>query len=263
MTAPCQLTLASVRFYGPRVSNGYPFRDRPPTARELSRLILALSTYRDGSGQQVAAGRSQPGWRDFERAVASALGGETPENKGVFDVVLPVDAGYPYGLSLKTSVAKSGFVLMELHNSLAKATAWLNERGVNPRTDPALAGPLLIDQVRSWHQALGEEIDTDNSSYLVLTHDRAWRDFQISWFSLDVHHPDPSMMAWAHTGRRIHASYGGHQYWEWYGESGGQLKYYPPLSLALWVSDPFQLLDPPDEETPILKAQRYWPDAFS
>lgn len=241
---------------------GYPFRDRPPSGEELRDIILALSTYRDGSGQQVAAGHSQPGWRDFERATASALGGECPENKGVFDVVVEVDDGLPYGLSLKTSAMRSGFILMELHNSYAKAWAWLNERSIDPKADPEAAGIALIDQVRAWHNEVRDTVDVDRSSYLVLTHDRTWTFFQVSWFPLDLHTPDPALMIWEFTGRRIFATFHNHQYWEWYGESGGQLKYYPRLADARWVSDPFELADPPSEDTPILKARRYWPDQF-
>jgi hypothetical protein len=244
------------------VATEYAFRDRPPSEEEFRDLVLALSTYRDGSGQQVAAGRSQPGWRDFERATASALGGDCPENKGVFDVVVPVDDGLPYGLSLKTSALKSGFVLMELHNSYAKAWGYLNDRGIDPKVDAAAAGAALIEQVLGWHAEVEAEIDLARSSYVVLTHDRTWQIFQLSWFSLTLDDPDPGRMEWAFAGRRIFARWEDHQWWEWYGESGGQLKYYPPLTLARWVSEPFELWDPPSEETPIAKARRYWPDAF-
>ena len=242
----------------------YAFRDRSPSAKELERIILALSTYRDGSGQVVAAGRSQPGWRDFERATASALGGSAPENKGVFDVVVAVNGGpLPYGLSLKTSAYRRGFVLMELHNSLAKSWNYLRARGIDPNSSPQLAGVALIDQVREWHLEVDHEIDVSRSSYLVLTHDRVWRKFQLSWYNLDLHTPAPELMRWEYTGRRIFATFDGHQYWEWYGESGGQLKYYPKLEDALWVSEPFELAEPPYEETPLDKAKRYWPDRVS
>ena len=241
---------------------GYPFRDRPPTDPELERLVLALSTYRDGSGQVMAAKRSQPGWRDFERATASALSGVCPENKGVFDVLMPVASGKPYGLSLKTSAKRTGFVLMELHNSYAKAWAWLNSRRLDPKESPLEAGVALIEQVTRWHEEAAEGIDVGASSYLVLTHDRAWRLFQLSWFALGLDRPEPSDMEWLSTGRRICATWNGHQYWEWYGESGGQLKYYPRLEDALWVSEAFELRDPPTEDTPLAKAQRYWPDGF-
>jgi hypothetical protein len=244
------------------MAEGYAFRERPPTALELTRIVLALSTYRDGSGQIVAAKRNQPGWRDFERATASALGGVCPENKGIFDVLIRTDAPRPYGLSLKTSVQKRDFVLMELHNSYAKAWACLNGLGIDPRVDPSRAGAALIQQVEEWHREKRDEVDIERSSYVVLTHDRAWKKFQLSWFALPLNRPDPATMYWESTGKRIRATLDGHQYWEWYGESGGQLKYYPRLTDALWVSDDFELRDPPTEDTPVAKARRYWPDEF-
>ncbi|MEW6739449.1 MAG: hypothetical protein ACOYU2_00250 [Nitrospirota bacterium] len=61
--------------------------DRPPTTVEKFRLLL--STYQDGSGMLAQKqGRTLPGWRDFERAVAVAFNGESQENKFIFDVLL-------------------------------------------------------------------------------------------------------------------------------------------------------------------------------
>ena len=59
-----------------------PFIHRNPTALELEKFRLILSTYQDGSGQQVAkGGETIPGWRDFERSVAITFGGISQENK--------------------------------------------------------------------------------------------------------------------------------------------------------------------------------------
>ena len=51
-------------------------------------------------------GLSKPGWRDFERAVAAALGGAPPkgeaqEGKNVFDVAVPTGSGLYKGISCK------------------------------------------------------------------------------------------------------------------------------------------------------------------
>lgn len=35
---------------------------------------------------------------------------------------------------------------------------------------------------------------------------------------------------------------------EWYAHAGGQLKYYPPTTQALWISDVFQLEPLPENE---------------
>jgi hypothetical protein len=79
-----------------------PYKDRPLNHRELEMLRLTLSSFRDGSGQVVskAAGGSMPGFRDYERALAAVLGGVTPENKGLFDVLIPAGAK-PFGISCK------------------------------------------------------------------------------------------------------------------------------------------------------------------
>ena len=106
------------------------FVHRPPTRRELEKLRLILSTYQDGTGMQQdkkQKGRTLPGWRDFERAVALAFGGIAPENKAVFDVIL-TDSGRPevkYGLSCKMRseldrIDRDGRVTIELSNSYGK-----------------------------------------------------------------------------------------------------------------------------------------------
>ena len=48
--------------------------DRPPTTQEVEKLRLILSTFQDGSGQlALSDGRTLPGWRDFERALALSI----------------------------------------------------------------------------------------------------------------------------------------------------------------------------------------------
>ena len=66
-----------------------PLINRAPTPDETKLLMLAMSTYRDGTGQEREKdGSTRPGWRDFERIFAEILGGSAPENKDVFDVVV-------------------------------------------------------------------------------------------------------------------------------------------------------------------------------
>ena len=63
---------------------------RPPTPQEFEKFRLILSTYQDGTGMLAAAsGRTLPGWRDFERAIALTFNGAASENKDIFDVRLP------------------------------------------------------------------------------------------------------------------------------------------------------------------------------
>ncbi len=46
---------------------------------------------------------TQPGWRDFERAVAAAFGGKAQESKYIFDVIIPQldQADLQVGISCK------------------------------------------------------------------------------------------------------------------------------------------------------------------
>lgn len=66
-----------------------PFRDRPLSDLEFEVLRLVLSTFCDGTGQTI---RNRPGTvpnsRDYERSLAAVLRARTPENKGVYDVVV-------------------------------------------------------------------------------------------------------------------------------------------------------------------------------
>src|SRR5579859_6855404 len=65
------------------------FIDREPTPREFEKFRLLLSTFQDGSGMlAIRGGKTLPGWRDFERAVAAAFEGENQENKFIFDVLI-------------------------------------------------------------------------------------------------------------------------------------------------------------------------------
>lgn len=171
-------------------------------------MRLILSTFRDGGGQVVLkrTGESMPGFRDFERTVAAVCGGQTREDKGVFDVLIPVD-GKPYGISCKMSslqpfAHQAGF--MELTNSAKKFA--------DPRTD--------ID----W-TVEGRKQPTTVNGYIQ------------------------------HNGRR-------HRLWQVYPNSGGQLKYYPPLTWATWSSEPFALERPPAESLPE-RAAEYFPKAWS
>ncbi len=86
-----------------------PLVDRNPTRQELEKLRLVLSIYQDGSGMLMQKdGRTLPGWRDFERAVASVFQGKAQENKALFDVLLS-DTARPstsYGLSCKMRDSK-------------------------------------------------------------------------------------------------------------------------------------------------------------
>lgn len=250
------------------------FRDRPLTDEEMEALRLILSTFRDGSGMVVLKdGRVMPGYRDFERALAAVLDGTAPENKGVFDVIVP-DQPLPVGISCKMSktqppAKQSSF--MELTNSAAKFRDHLLQLQVHWSTEPTLAGPALIDLVESWHFALDAEINVLGSKYAVLSHDTRWNKFQLLCFPLDLKVMNPrGDVDWVAEGKAL-AGYiddngRRHRLWHIYPNSGGQMKYYPLLKWAEWITPEFDL------ETPPLgslreRAENYfpaqWPNAIS
>ena len=236
-----------------------PFRDRVPTDAEVEKIRLILSTFRDGSGMQNRSDGTEPGWRDAERSFAAALGGFAPEGKGIFDVIVPAaDGALPYGLSIKTSTIRNErSVISELHNSQSKAQKHLNELGIDWTTQPAAAGSALVWQVLGWHDAERQHVDVGRSSYVHLVHDRTWTTWRILWFPLDL--LQPVNLTWDYSGARIFGKTAeGHTLWEWYGRSGGQLKWYPLIADAVWDSGYFEL-EPAVAGTLVEKAQQMYP----
>ncbi len=253
------------------------FVDRNPTPHELEKLRLLLSTFQDGSGMLVLKdGTNLPGWRDFERAVAVAFNGQAQENKAVFDVLL---AGADqkgletnYGISCKmrgtlNDTRRTGRVTIELSNSASKFWTHLQTaKGIthdNWKQHPTNVGVGLIELVEDWHRAESREkaVDVTRSSYLVLS----WQEpktgrgakigqnspatYQLHRFPVTL--PNPATLQWSfpskrsrqqdiEAGRLVGRDQSG-TVLEWYGESGGQLKYYPAVSEATWRSDEFQM----------------------
>lgn len=235
-----------------------PFRDRPLSSTEIERMRLALSTFRDGSGQYLKKQKIfMPDYLDFERVTALVCGGTTSEDKGVFDVTVPTPDGLPIGISCKMatvqSVAtKSSF--MELSNSQKKFEDEFSRRSINWKTQPELAGPAVVNLVESWHLVHKDRLDLAGSRYLVLSHDERWTRFQLLCFPLSLSRsPD---IEWCNEGANknggpstvagyIYDDGRRHRLWQLYQNSGGQLKYYPLLEWADWTSDVFELESPP------------------
>lgn len=256
--------------------------NRAPTECEVERLRLILSTYQDGTGMlQVENSMTLPGWRDFERAVALAFNGEAQESKAIFDVLLSSEdrSNVKYGLSCKmrrelNKIERTGRVSLELSNSAGQFWDYLRTKGIdqsNYRDKPLEVGISLIEVVESWHHAVSIErggfIDLSKSYYLVLSWNQA-RYYQLHQFSLTM--PNPTKLNWyfptkkgGDTGRRITGDDDSGALFEWYGESGGQLKYYPLASTAIWASEIFQLEPLGDIEYGILKKTvAYFPEKW-
>lgn len=263
-----------------------PFVDRRPTPAEVERIRLILSTYQDGTGMLVVEdGKTLPGWRDFERAVAVALGGVAQESKAVFDVVLrPAKEEHrpKYGLSCKmrrelNRTKKDGRATIEVSNAAGKFWDALDERGINKENYPskaAEAGSALLDVVIGWHEVVsiknGGMFDISKSSYLVLLWN-AEPKYQLFQFPLQLF--DAAKLTWSvpkskknpeKDSRRLCGHDGEGNVVEWYGSSGGQLKLYPSINNALWASDPFMLERLPDGSRSVLhKVEAYFPEQWA
>ncbi|MGI4787404.1 MAG: hypothetical protein ACRYFS_00995 [Janthinobacterium lividum] len=261
------------------------FVGRNPSAQEIERLRLILSSYQDGTGMlSVSNGRTLPGWRDFERAVALAFNGIGPENKAIFDVLLTdeVQPNAKYGLSCKMRkelerISRDGRVTIEMSNSSGQFWDQLALKAIfttNYKEKPNEVGETVVNLVRQWHQsaALGQQsrLDLSRSSYLVLSWSNK-EQYQLHQFSLTL--PNPEELNWyfpmkkiAGTetlGRHLNGDDADGRVFEWYGESGGQLKYYPKADSALWQSEIFYLEPLPDSEHGILaKTATYFPELW-
>lgn len=265
-----------------------PLVHRSPTPSEVERLRLILSTYQDGFGMLAVAGSSRtlPGWRDFERAVATVFGGVAQENKGIFDVLVPDpdNTGVEYGLACKMrstlrDTERTGRVTMELSNASGEFWDYLNSKGYNQtnyRSYPAEVGTVLTEIIESWHTDVSMEsggtVDVTKSCYLALSWHRPSGRYQLHQFGIGI--PDPSTLTWSFPsargggeGRRLMGEDATGKLLEWYGQSGGQLKYYPPVSSASWCSEPFELEPLPElpevEDRLIGKAELYFRDLWS
>ncbi len=250
---------------------------RTLTPNEVEKIRLILSTYQDGTGMLAQkSGGTLPGWRDFERTVAIVLGGEAQENKAIFDVLVPEPAQSPikYGLSCKmrrelSQIDKTGRVAFELSNSAGKFWTHLKLKKIfqkNYRRNPSEVGAALLDLVKQWHDevsiANGGIVDLDASSYLVLSWNKmGW--YQLYQFPIHLH--DPKSLKWHFpTARCLRGDDTLGTLFEWYGESGGQLKYYPLAKESIWHSEKFQL-EPLNtgEHGIIAKVAAYFPELWT
>lgn len=208
--------------------------------------------------QAVADGTTLPGWRDFERTVAAAFNGIAQESKAIFDVLLPdTEAIGTYaGISCKMRreldrIARDGRVTLELSNSAGKFWDHLATIGItqaNYKARPADVGAALLQLVHQWHEQVsienGGNVDLNRSFYVSLMWNRRAQ-YQLHQFSLPL--PNAANLNWYFParngvmGRCLRGDNNDGLVLEWYGESGGQLKYYPFARDALWQSDVFTL----------------------
>ncbi len=216
-----------------------------------------------------------PGWRDFERTVAAVLGGTTLESKFIYDVLIEIGQGRdPIGISCKMrgtlrDVQRKNHVTIELSNASGEFWDAIKERGITQESYhmyPDQIGSILIDIVEGWHGSVGIEnwgpIDTSRSFFLTLQWDKNSGMYQLFQYPIDL--PDPTQLCWEVTKRRLIGTDSLGRLFEWYGLSGGQLKYYPSVDWASWHSEPFALEPLPDDLELGLqnKAKLYFPEKW-
>ncbi|NJM12781.1 MAG: hypothetical protein HC889_13755 [Synechococcaceae cyanobacterium SM1_2_3] len=169
------------------------------TASEVEKIRLILSTYQDGTGMLAhKEGLTLPGWRDFERSVALALGGEAQENKYIFDVLLSTpDNKKIHGISCKmrrelNRIDRDGRVTIEISNSAGKFWDYLNLQGIDQTNYKARSmevGRALIHLIEKSYVTANIEqggiVDLSTSYYLVLSWNKqGW--YQLHQFSLTI-----------------------------------------------------------------------------
>lgn len=264
-----------------------PFIDRFPTDAEIEKLRLLLSTFQDGTGQLKGVhNQTLPGWRDFERACALTFNGQTVESKFFVDIVFPLTDSPRtfYGLDCKMRgelrlVERYGKIYVEVTNAAKLLWSQLHLKGItqdNYRSKPELAGNSLIEAVEFIKQNGSAiyppgPIVTQKSYYLVLLWDQNSGNYQL--YQLPLKLPNPGDLTWVcyvsqrgdgtETTRLVGENADGVLY-EWYGDSGGQFKYYPSVESAIWKSPIFKLEPLSDlvELGILAKAKAYFPEQW-
>jgi hypothetical protein len=270
-----------------------PFATRNPTPSETAALQLLLSTYCDGSGaERERDGTTRPNWRQIERCVADLFGVRTAEDKSIFDVIAPDDeTPRPYyGLSIKSKqlphytfsdLDRGARVYMEVTNSPAKLWRALtdgfgiSEADFRMRKFAKEIGHAVIATVLSWHVTgkrefdsanPGKVIDLKSSRYMCFSYSATKiggsRCYQVHCFPLEY----PADIIWEFTSQNCLRGYDPEHPTEplvdWYGLSGGQLKYYPKGTKATFRTSPFLLLRPRHLSN-FDRAATYFPEHFA
>lgn len=235
---------------------------------DFERFRLALSVFQDGTGWESRKLKNDmrvtyAGYRQFERIIAELVDGSAREDKGIFDVLgqLPNSQGTYYGISckmkngLKDASKPNGFTYIEMSNASGKFLDTVEELvGSSFLARPNDAGQAILYVVQQWYDKAEQrykcKIDLDESSHLVLLYDDTLS-FRLFQHRLNL--PRAEDLNWAFReprgnkkSRCLVGTKPDRKVFEWYLSSGGQLKYYPPVSEAVWVSDEFRMEPLPD-----------------
>lgn len=164
---------------------------------------------------------------------------------------------------------------MELSNSAGDFWAELGKQNLTPdnyclEDNPRRAGEALIPLIESWHARDSKtlNVDINLSHHIVLLYSKRTGYYQLFQYPISL--PNASSLRWYCPDKRgsglqkakhIKGVSDEGVVFEWYGTSGGQLKYYPKISDSLWRSAPFKLEAISDkvEQGLLSKAAHYFP----
>lgn len=136
-------------------------------------------------------------------------------------------------------------------------------------------GNALVDLVGEWQTSVGiagnGNVALAGSCYLTLMRNQSGEyqlyQFPINLFgreSITWYYPLVRRHGVLQPGSAVCRNDADGRIFEWYGQSGGQLKYYPKVSNAVWQSGVFRLkpLPPDTRHGLIAKAEAYYPDLW-
>lgn len=270
---------------------GLSFSTRNPSYKEVELLRHMLATFRDGSGNQRDKDLfTYADWRQVERCFAELLNGDSGEDKSIFDVIAldDEDDSTAYGYSIKSKalsktdfgkLGSGGRVYMEIANSPAKFWAeitelhGLTEANFRRNESPKEIGDTVLKTVMRWHEEGKEFFDSNNESGAILNLEKSCylcitssneksvnnRKFQVHSFPLIY----PDGIVWKYKSGSCLCGYDPDEptkvLVDWYGVSGGQLKYYPKATSATFCTEVFTIPTAPKTMSIYEKAIEYFP----
>lgn len=245
-----------------------PLIDRNSSKDEEHLLQLLLSFFSNGMGwENEANGTTRIGWRQIERVLSYFYSGAAhKEDKDVFDLVCGAwgNVSEKIGISVKSKElgGKSQIfsqnpvdtrLYLEISNSHAKFWDALRQNSIEEgdwgkKKNASKIGQIILDLVRHWHNeriAADPSINLERSRYLVVSYGSpsagaglrkcAVHSFDLKLPDADWHYASKKCL------RGVDKQTGEHL-WDWYGLSGGQLKFYPKAGDALFQTNQFDLL---------------------
>lgn len=217
------------------------------TEKQVEKFRLLLSTYQDGTGRDTKD-RTLPGWEDFEDVTEAVFNGQRLKSKSAFDIIVK-EQDKSYGVSCKiTKTLKSSTKRVLIEHSRVNAE-FFNNLKANTLTrehmfaHPNECGTILLNLMKEKRAASAKEhdVELDSSFFLAMAYDVKDRKFKLFQFPLKMPRADKVTWSFNESGKHLRGMIGDELVLQWFHEGGGQIKYYPTLKKANWMSDEFVL----------------------